>query len=75
MFSILGINEVFLGIVKNILDKPTMFDPSKNMLNDYSDLGDELVEKLIGSNKSRDRDSIVPLIQVSGAKLGLKIKR
>jgi hypothetical protein len=43
-----SISKVFFGIAKNILNNPTTLDPGQNMFNSYADLGDELVEKLIG---------------------------
>jgi hypothetical protein len=46
-----GIGKVFFGIAKNILDNATAFDPGQDMFNGYADLGDELVEKLIGGGE------------------------
>jgi hypothetical protein len=43
-----GISKVFFGVAKNILDNSAAFDPSNDVFDGYPDLGDELVEKLVG---------------------------
>ena len=43
-----SIGQASFGIAKDILNNSAAFDPGNDMLNGYADLGDELVEKLVG---------------------------